>query len=306
VVCETQVLVLYSTTMQLGLAFITNTILFITCFTFNVTSFLINTIHKIKQQPQPLKNQKCRPKSKILYSSSQNKGTDFDDANNENDKEYRNVPTQLLSNFLPKDKDDGNIANGADTSDPLAEIDFNAPKIQKKSLEELAAILDYELYEKEWFVTGIVNPIYFADDFEFQDPDVKIDGIEEYAKGVNKLFDQVSSRADIISTVVNTTIPDTITVTWRLSGKVNIGPGLSIKPYIVYTDFVVDPSGLIISQEDRFGLPGWDILLSAFFPFLIGKVTAAPAPEVEPRVVSKPSKNNFLSQFLDNFLPQNK
>ena len=80
--------------------------------------------------------------------------------------------------FLPKDKYHGNIANGAETSDPLAEIDFNAPKIQKKSLEELAAILDYELYEKEWFVTGLVNPIYFADDFEFQDPDVKIDGIE--------------------------------------------------------------------------------------------------------------------------------
>ena len=53
---------------------------------------------------------------------------------------------------------------------------------------------------------------------------------------------------------------------------------------IVYTDFTVDDEmGLIVFQEDRFDLPGWDIVLSAFFPFLIGKLTAEPAPAPEPR-----------------------
>ena len=176
-----------------------------------------------------------------------------------------------------------------DEVDPLANIDFNAPKARKRSLEDLAKVLDAELIEKEWFVTGKVNPIYFDDNFQFQDPDVKLTGIEEYARGVLKLFDQSTSRAQIISSVVNTTIPDTITVTWRLSGDVNIGPGLPIKPYICYTDFTVDnESGLITFQEDRFDVPGWDILLSALFPFLIGKITKAAAPEVEPRVVEMP------------------
>ena len=177
------------------------------------------------------------------------------------------------------------------TVDPLADIDFNAPKSPKLSLQDLASVLDYELYNKEWFVTGRVNPIYFDDKFTFQDPDVKLTGIEEYARGVLKLFDQSTSRAEIISTVVNTTVPNTITVTWRLSGGVSIGPGLTIKPYICYTDFTVDEeSGLIVFQEDRFSIPGWDILLSALFPFLIGKVTSEPAPEVEPRVVEMPTK----------------
>ena len=177
-----------------------------------------------------------------------------------------------------------------DTADPLADIDFNAPKSPKLSLQDLASVLDYELYNKEWFVTGQVNPIYFDDKFTFQDPDVKLTGIEEYARGVLKLFDQSTSRAEIISTVVNTTVPNTITVTWRLSGGVSIGPGLTIKPYICYTDFTVDEeSGLIVFQEDRFSIPGWDILLSALFPFLIGKVTSEPAPEVEPRVVKMPT-----------------
>ena len=194
--------------------------------------------------------------------------------------EYRNAPTAILSNFMQKEED---------TEDPFKDIDFNAPKSSKLSLQDLAEVLDYELYNKEWFVTGNVNPIYFNDKFQFQDPDVKLTGIEEYARGVYKLFDQSSSRAEIISTVVNSTIPNTITVTWRLSGGVSIGPGLTIKPYIVYTDFTIDEdSGLIVFQEDRFSTPGWDILLSAVFPFLIGKVTSEPAPPVEPRVVEMP------------------
>jgi hypothetical protein len=202
--------------------------------------------------------------------------------------EYRNGVTEFLSNFMQRTPQDG------ESSDPLADIDFLAPKVGKMSLEKLAATLDAELCEREWFVTGNVNPIYFSDNFQFQDPDVKLTGIEEYARGVLKLFDQDTSRAQIISTVVNTTTPNTITVTWRLSGGVNIGPGLTIKPYICYTDFTVDEdSGLVVFQEDRFSIPGWDILLSALFPFLIGKITAPPAPEVE-RVVVKPVEEKKL------------
>ena len=124
----------------------------------------------------------------------------------------------------------------------------------------------------------------------FVDPDVKLSGIEEYARGVRTLFDQRTARAQILSCSVNATYPNTITATWRLSGRVNIGPaGLPIKPYICYTDFTVDAnSGLIVRQEDSFDVPGWDIVLSALFPFLIGWATKAPAPEVERRVLSMP------------------
>ena len=221
--------------------------------------------------------------------------------------EYRNAPTSLLSKFMQKGK------SPTAAIDPLAEIDFNMPKIttlpknnDKLLLSTLALILDYELSNTEWFVTGLVNPAYFSPQFQFIDPDVKLSGIEEYARGVRTIFDQQTSRAQIVSCVVNTTIPNTITVTWRLSGRVNIGPlGLPIKPYICYTDFTIDTnnSGLIIKQEDTFDIPGWDIVLSALFPFLIGWVTKAPAPEVEPRVVRMPpgiqtKKQNVLDDML--------
>ena len=107
---------------------------------------------------------------------------------------------------------------------------------------------------------------------------------------MNKIFDQSTARAEIISTAVNPKAEKpTITVTWRLSGDVNIAWGLTIKPYIVYTDFVVDPTtSLIVFQEDRFDIPSWDIFLSIFFPFLIGKVTTPPAPPVPRRQVEMP------------------
>jgi hypothetical protein len=83
-------------------------------------------------------------------------------------EEYKNAATKVLSNFMQKDY---MVA----ATDPLAEIDFNAPKIPPTtSLETLAAALDYELIEKEWFVTGKVNACYFSDDFEFRDPDVQL------------------------------------------------------------------------------------------------------------------------------------
>jgi hypothetical protein len=235
-----------------------------------------------------------------------------------NVEEYKNAATKILSNFMKKDS--------MSAADPLADIDFDGAKIPSTTtLETLAAALDYELSEKEWFVTGKVNPRYFSKEFEFQDPDVQLKGIEEYARGVRRLFDQQTSRAQIISTVVNpsasTPEAPVITCTWRLSGNVNIAFGLPIKPYIVYTDFTVDPeSSLIIYQQDRFSLPQWDILLrcviawgppqpivesieycflllfcylplhrsSALFPALIGKVTAQPAPPVEQRKLEMP------------------
>ena len=228
------------------------------------------------------------------------------DSSTANDLDYKNLPTKILSNFMSKPQDDADGAMVADGPNPIDSIDFDAPKFSSPvDLSTLAAILDFELNAKEWFVSGNVNPIYFSDDFEFQDPDVQLSGIEEYARGVYKLFDQSCSRAEIISCEVNPDLgPNIITVTWRLSGRVSIGPGLTIKPYICYSDFTVDEkSGLVSKQEDRFDIPQWDILLSALFPFVIGKITKEPAPPVEPRVVTMPpimgqreSFGNFLAK----------
>ena len=144
------------------------------------------------------------------------------------------------------------------------------PKCRRR---EALARLEAGLRAKEWFVTGDILPELFADDFVFQDPDVRVEGARDYSEGVRRLFDS-SSRAQIVNTTLAETdlpgIAAIATVTWRLSGRVNLGPvGLAIKPYIVYTDFHIrDADSLIVYQLDRFSIPPWDILLSAVAPWL--------------------------------------
>ena len=191
--------------------------------------------------------------------------------------EYRNVATSFLGQFLPSSAAPSLAPSALDA------IDWGATKRRRTSKEKLAADLFQALTQREWFVTGNVDPSFFDDSFAFQDPDVKISGgVRRYSEGVNKLFRQGGvTRGQIISCVVNDTMADTITVTWRLEGRVNVGPGLPIKAFVVYSDLRITPdTGLVVFQEDRFSLPGWDIVLSAFFPAL--PFLAPPAPTFQP------------------------
>jgi len=196
---------------------------------------------------------------------------------NENDSgglTYSSPITSFLGRFLPSKEEAGAIS--------LDEATTSGRK--KLSIDDMILALDQGLREREWFVTGDVIPDLFADDFTFKDPDVELQGIEAYANGVKRLFDQETSRAEVIECSLNQDatrdaneerdINDTvqvIRVEWRLSGNVNIGPlqGLRIKPYICISDmYAREADGLIIYQEDTFDIPGYDILLSAFFPWL--------------------------------------
>ena len=190
------------------------------------------------------------------------------------EEEYVNPVTAFLGRFLP----------GSSTSQGVVDtIDWTSKKKRpKSSLAKLASDLKATLSVREWFVTGNVETKFFDEDFSFQDPDVKVRGIEQYARGVAKLFDQQCTRGQIIDCVVNSEVPDTITVTWRLEGRVNLGgAGVPIKAFYVYSDLRVNPAnGLIVFQLDRFSIPGWDILTSALFPWLRLPGLSLPAPPV--------------------------
>ena len=230
-------------------------------------------------------------------------------------EEYKNPVAKFLGLFIPKSSttvsnSNTNIAKSKSsiyytTNIDDYKIDWNMKKAIKpikseNNLLQLIKVLGAEIKQKEWFVTGYVNPIFFSNNFKFEDPDVKVSGIKSYAQGVNKIFKQDSNtRAEIINITDSTnlfkksyiskfpvTISDikVITITWRLSGSVNIGKnGLKIKPYIVYTDYIIDTeNGLIIFQKDRFAIPGYDIILSALFPFLIEwKFLSPPCPPID-------------------------
>lgn len=185
-------------------------------------------------------------------------------------EQYSNKVTELLGKFIQTIRDKNKF--------DLNEIDWNKKKYRFNNLNNFIKELKSSLIKREWFVTGNVDPSYFSTDFIFEDPDVKVKGIKDYAYGVNKIFNQNISKAEIIN--IDITSKTSFTITWRLSGGVNIGFGLKIKPYLIYTDFMISKDFLIISQLDRFSIPGYDIILSAVFPFLIPFLTP-PAPSAE-------------------------
>ena len=216
----------------------------------------------------PIVSQAFAPHKPIIYTPQLAQG--------KQQEEYSNQLTAFLGNFLSttKQSSSSNVVGSID------EVDWQARKRRNLRLEQLVAALRTGLTKNEWFVTGVVDPTLFSDDFAFKDPDVQLKGIRPYAEGVNRLFDQSCSRAELIDIEIADRTNKRITVTWRLEGRVRVGPGLRIKPYVVYTDFSVDSEGLIFFQEDRFSVPGYDILLSALFPFL-GAFLAPPAPPAE-------------------------
>ena len=61
-------------------------------------------------------------------------------------------------------------------------------------------------------------------------PQVSLNGIEEYSRGVRSFYKQGAAVGEIVCTAV--TAPDTITVVWRNYGTVNIGPGFDLAPYL--------------------------------------------------------------------------
>ncbi|WIA31310.1 hypothetical protein OEZ86_002212 [Tetradesmus obliquus] len=182
---------------------------------------------------------------------------------------YSDPVNQFLGQFLPSNRA---------AKDELAGIDFDTPKLSGRSIQQMAELVEAGLSRSQWFVTGEVDPRLFSDSFAFKDESVATTGIKAYATGVRKLFDQATSKVELISVEAR---PDTqaLVVVWRLEGRVNLPFKPKIKPYVVTTTLGLDPdSGLICSQLDEFSVPGWDLLLS----ILLGEgFGAKPAPPVE-------------------------
>ena len=176
-------------------------------------------------------------------------------------------------NFLPSD------SPVVTATGPLDAIVWDAPKRRGLNTERMADSINDGLRKREWFVTGKGLPALFSEKFSFSDPDVSLDGYEPYCRQVARLFDEPTARCEVIC--CSATAPNTITVTWRNSGKVNIGPlGITLKPYVVTTTLRTDPEdGLIVSQSDEFNADGLGLLL--YQVPLLRPLASPPAPSVE-------------------------
>jgi len=157
------------------------------------------------------------------------------------------------------------------TAPPIALAGGRADAAER-SVEDACQALDKALREDIWFVSGRVRKEFFAPGFRFEDPDVKLEGIDAYGRGVASLFDQDKTRAEILD--VTASGPREIRVRWRLAAVVGLPPTLPIRlataelePYVVTSILHLDGTGQIDFQKDEFDRPTSDLLKSARFTF---------------------------------------
>eukprot|EP00879_Flechtneria_rotunda_P013843 GHRR01014459.1.p1 GENE.GHRR01014459.1~~GHRR01014459.1.p1 ORF type:complete len:263 (+),score=71.81 GHRR01014459.1:577-1365(+) len=203
--------------------------------------------------------------SHVCFSKVQRRGSDQED----HQYDYSDPVNKFLGRFLPKN---------SNSSEQELGVDFNQPKLRGLSVGQMAELVEQGLSSTQWFVTGKVDAMLFSDTFAFKDESVSTKGIKAYATGVRKLFDQATSKAELI-TVQAKPEAKQIVVTWRLEGRVNLPLKPKIKPYIVTTTLGLDDEGLICSQLDEFSAPGWDLLLSIILGDRFGQKPAAPVEE---------------------------
>mmetsp|Transcript_103749 Transcript_103749/g.206234 ORF Transcript_103749/g.206234 Transcript_103749/m.206234 type:complete len:264 (+) Transcript_103749:108-899(+) len=151
---------------------------------------------------------------------------------------------------------------------PSLVAEGEASAIDTRSAEEVRRALEVALREDLWFVSGRVRKEFFSQKFRFRDPDVSLEGIDNYGRGVASLFDQAKTRAEVLDvTLVN---DQEIRVRWRLAAAVGLPPTLPIKlataelePYVVTSKLRLDGAGLIEAQEDEFDRPTSELLWTA-------------------------------------------
>ena len=170
------------------------------------------------------------------------------------DEEYKDLATKVSSKLLTS------AETAAESQDALATVNWAAKKVTGLSTSEMAKRIDAGLRKECWFVTGRSLPELFSDSFTFSDPQVSLNGIEQYSRGVRSFYKQGSATGEIVCTAA--TAPDTITVVWRNYGTVNIGPGFDLAPYLVTTTLKTSASdgGLILKQEDAFEVNNADLI----------------------------------------------
>lgn len=166
----------------------------------------------------------------------------------------------------------GSVQAAAD----LDGIRWNEPKRPKTAIAELAQEFTTAFQRTQWGVNGRVEPRFFSDDFVFRDPDVSTNGLQAYAQGTGTVLS--GCRADAVDvTILDET---SFTIRWRIEGTTTVPfGGVRIKPYIVSSKFTINKDGLVDSETDSFSIPTWDILLSAFAPWL--PFLAPPEPPVQ-------------------------
>jgi hypothetical protein len=125
---------------------------------------------------------------------------------------------------------------------------------------------------KGYYITGRLNTTVYRDDCEFHgpDPDMPVRGLRKYLNAVSQLFEQRSSRAELVSLeVVN---EDKIVARWRLKGVLRLPWRPTVPEWTGKTTYHTDSHGLVYKHEEEWDISVFQAFLQTLWPDLAAKI----------------------------------
>ena len=123
-------------------------------------------------------------------------------------------------------------------------------------ITEVAAILQRDLSERKYILTGQMTSAIFADDARFVDPNNAVTGLQRYRRALSFLFDPSrSSLEDVrVSIPASSGQPTTLTADYVAQGELKLPWHPRISPWKGHITYTLNAEGLIVSQVDEWSI----------------------------------------------------
>lgn len=156
-------------------------------------------------------------------------------------------------------------SSGALPLAPLGGVKPVGGEKRRLPIDEVARIIERDLSEGQYFVTGNLTREVFDDRCRFVDPTNDVVGLSRYLTALGLLFDPATSEVTVRS--VEVTSPTTIESVGTLEGYLRFPWHPKVDKYTYSMTHRVDPeTGLIVEQSQTWDISGAKAIAETFTP----------------------------------------
>ena len=139
------------------------------------------------------------------------------------------------------------------------------PKQRGLTPEKVAQILQNDLADSKYVLTGSLTPSIFSDDCHFEDPNNAVDGLAKYVEALGFLFDPAQSELTLLDIHVGAD-GNTIEADYVASGVLKLPWHPLIRPWQGHIVYTLGKDGLVASQVDVWNITRIDAIRQTFTP----------------------------------------
>lgn len=137
-------------------------------------------------------------------------------------------------------------------------------KLTGLTVQEVKDILERDLRDGQYFVTGDLTLEVFADDCRFKDPTNDIVGLSRYKKALGILFDPQYSIVKLLD--IRVTGPRQIEADWILGGYLRFPWNPRVEAFKGHAIYTLNDDGLVQTQEQMWSKSAATALQESFTP----------------------------------------